>query len=358
MSYNQIYGKYSLGTGSWIKKEIYKSTDENIYNSEIIDTYKTQILRDLSRMKIQNHIKNMNVLDVGTGRQALAFYDLGVKKVDLYDISKNNIRNFKRFNKNYSKKINSYCLDIGSDSFFKINKKYDLIYLHGVIQHTENPINVIRNLSLKLKVNGFLWFYHYQLGSFENIIHYLVKFLVNKSNLNIDYIYKKLSKRLNKKDLCSILDTIGCDYMHLLPNKFYLKVLKYYGFKTIYSKDFYINQKSSIRISEPSCLLGLKKINKKFSIKNSSIKNIPNTGSLILDYKNYIYEDQNVIRNLNFLLKKIDYKLTNRKYKKSGIIKSILLLNRNIKINYLLRPYNEKISSLKNSFEKVLSCIN
>jgi len=264
MSYNQIYGKYSLGTGSWIKKETYKFIGQNIYTSEIIDTYKTQILRDLCRMKIQNHIKNMNVLDVGTGRQALAFCDLGVKKVDLYDISKNNIRNFKKFNKNYSKIINSYCMDIGSDSFFKINKKYDLIYLHGVIQHVENPIKVIRNLSLKLEVNGFLWFYHYQLGSFETILSYLVKFLVNKSNLNIDYIYKNLSDRLEKKDLDGILDTIGCDYMHLLPNKFYLKVLKYYGFKIIYSKDFYINQKSSIRLNEPSCLLGLKKINKKY----------------------------------------------------------------------------------------------
>lgn len=357
MGYNQIYGKYCLGTGSWIKKEIYKSAGENIYNSEIIDTYKTQILRDLSRMKIQNRIKNMEVLDVGTGRQALAFYDLGVKKVDLYDISKNNISNFKKLNKNYSKKIDSYCLDIGSDVFFKINKKYDLIYLHGVIQHTKNPINVIRNLSLKLKVNGFLWFYHYQLGSLENIFNYLIKFLVNKSRLNFGYIYKELSSRLDAKDLCSILDTIGCDYMHLLPNKFYLEVLQYYGFKIIYSKDFYINQKSSIRITEPSCLLGLKKINKKFSIKASNIKNIPNTDVLILDYRNYVYEDQKLIRNLNFLLKKIDYNLTNLDYKKSAIIKSIIFLNNNIKENYLLRPYNDKVFSLKTSFKKILNYI-
>ena len=357
MSYNQIYGKYSLGTGSWIKSSFYKSSDENVYSPEIIDTYKTQILRDLSRMKIQNRIKDLEVLDVGTGRQALAFYDLGVKKVDLYDISKNNIRNFLKFNKNYSKKINSYCLDIGSDNFFKINKKYDLIYLHGVIQHTKNPINVIRNLSLKLKVNGFLWFYHYQLGSLENIILYLIKFLVNKSSLNISYIHKQLSNCLNKKDLCSILDTIGCDYMHLLPNKFYLEVLKYYGFKIIYTKDFYINQKSSIRITEPSCLLGLKKINKKFSIKNSSIKKIPSTDALILDSKNYVYEDRNIVKDLNFLLKKIDYNLANGKYKKLAIIKSILLLYSNKKKNYLLRPYKDKIVSLKNSFKKVLNYI-
>ena len=108
-------------------------------------------------------------------------------------------------------------------------------------------------------------------------MNYLIKFLVNRSGLGIAYIHQKLKKVLNKKDLCGILDTIGCDYMHVLPNKFYFRVLKFYGFKIIYSKDFYINQKSSIRISEPSCLLGLKKINKNFSIKKSRMKNIQNT---------------------------------------------------------------------------------
>jgi hypothetical protein len=353
MSYNQIYGKYSLGTGSWVKKEIY---NKEIYHPEIIDTYKTQVLRDLCRMKIQNNIKNMEVLDVGTGRQALAFFELGAKKVDLYDISKNNIKNFSKFNKNHSKKIKSYCLDIGTKNFFKINKKYDLIYLHGVIQHTKNPIYVIRNLALKLRVNGFFWFYHYQLGSLENIIYYLIKLLVNKSGLSISFIYKSLSRHLNKKDLCSILDTVGCDYMHLLPNEFYLEVLKYYGFKIVYSKDFYINQKCSIRITEPSCLLGLKRTTKKFSIKNfdTNKKLIPNTDSLILDYRNYVSEDQKTIKYLNYLLKKINYNLTKKKQNKVDVIKSIILLDRNVKENYLLRPYNEKIVSLKDSFEKVL----
>ena len=77
----------------------------------------------------------------------------------------------------------------------------------------------------------------------------------------------------------------------------------------------------------------------------------------ILDYRNYVYEDQKLIRNLNFLLKKIDYNLTNSEYKKLAIIKSIIFLNNNIKENYLLRPYNDKVLSLKTSFEKILNYI-
>ena len=163
--YNQIYGKLSLGTGSWLSKKNFKKPNQDIFGSKVIDTYKTQILQDLLRMNIENKINKMSVMDVGTGRQALAFEQLGAKKVDLYDISKSNFLRFKKYKKKEKTKINCYNFDICSNAFLKIKKKYDLIYLHGIIQHTSDPQKAIINLKKKLNPNGIIWLYFYNLGS-------------------------------------------------------------------------------------------------------------------------------------------------------------------------------------------------
>ena len=51
-SYNQIYGKWSLGTGYWLKGKLFKTSKENIFDKQIIDSYKSQILNDLYRMNL------------------------------------------------------------------------------------------------------------------------------------------------------------------------------------------------------------------------------------------------------------------------------------------------------------------
>ena len=99
--YNQIYGKFSQGTGSWLGNKDFIRFKNSFVDKQILETYEVQIMQDLLRIKKLKKIKDMSVLDIGSGRQALAFENLSAKKVDLIDISQFNINRFK----NYKKKI-------------------------------------------------------------------------------------------------------------------------------------------------------------------------------------------------------------------------------------------------------------
>ena len=39
--YNQVYGKYTAGTGSWLDDELYEKGKKNIYNNEVLEYYKS-----------------------------------------------------------------------------------------------------------------------------------------------------------------------------------------------------------------------------------------------------------------------------------------------------------------------------
>ena len=55
--YNQIYGKYSQGTGSWLDLKNFKDLKKNFFNKNIKESYQAQILQDLLRMGISKKIK-------------------------------------------------------------------------------------------------------------------------------------------------------------------------------------------------------------------------------------------------------------------------------------------------------------
>ena len=95
--YNQVYGKFSTASGVWLKNKSYKNSKENIFTDEIIETYETKVLQDLMRMNLEKKIKDMSVMDVGSGRHSLALERLGAKKIDLVDISKANYVRMKKF---------------------------------------------------------------------------------------------------------------------------------------------------------------------------------------------------------------------------------------------------------------------
>ena len=103
MTYNKVYGKYTLGGGSWINKKHFKKIDTNIFNEDILDSFQTMVLQDLCRMNIDKKINKMSVMNTGSGREAIAFENLNAKSIDLVDISKENCQNLKKYkNKNKS----------------------------------------------------------------------------------------------------------------------------------------------------------------------------------------------------------------------------------------------------------------
>ena len=87
---NQVYGKYSQGSGSILSDPDRLFAD--IDDGEIVESYVKSIGHDIDRTDISlDSLRGFRILDVGTGRQAIAFHRLGAKRVDHYDISVENV---------------------------------------------------------------------------------------------------------------------------------------------------------------------------------------------------------------------------------------------------------------------------
>ncbi len=158
---------------------------------------------------IKNHIlkikKKGKLLDLGCAKGEFIFFsEKYLKNFDYFtgvDYSKNLISEAKR--KNKSKNINFLVKNAEN---FKLNQKYDIIIIAGLISYFDNPLKLI-NCSIKhLNKNGCIFI----MDKFnENNVDLIVKYRNNKiskkfekgwnfhSIQTIDKIF--LKKRLNKK---------------------------------------------------------------------------------------------------------------------------------------------------------------
>ena len=341
-NYNQIYGNLSFGTGNWMKKKLFRKSLKNPYAKKVIHSYKKQILKDFKRMKVLNKLKNFSVMDVGTGRQSLAILNMGAKSVDHYDISLNNVRKFKKEIKSY-KNISSLNADICEKNFNK-NKKYDLIYLQGVIQHTRNPYKALNNLADATKKDGIIWLYHYQCTSLSYLYIFTLRQIFSKKTLpNLKKELKKIG--ISFKTIDNLMDDLGCDYMHLYNPKFYKINLEKSGFKQFYKKDVMdIDNGINCNVNKPTCLTAYKKIR---YIKNSKKKYKPLN---IFDYQNYQHMFKSYIKNINEIKRKIIY------HSKSKSIKEKIDLCKPLLNGYISFSFKKKnkIEKLIDNFEKTL----
>jgi hypothetical protein len=349
MKYNQVYGKYCFGTGSWLgERNLFKKS--NLYNNFVIDSYKTVIKQDLLRMNNFQNLKNKVVLDVGSGRNTLAFQSLGVKKIYHVDISKYNHRNLKSFLNNKKKKnIQTFNLNLEENEFKKLKIKPNLVYLHGVIHHMKTPHLALRNIDDKLSKNGLVWIHFYQYGSLSNICLKLIKKILSIKKIDIEILYSFFKKKLKLKDLDVVIDTFGCDYIKIYTGDEIFNLMKKNGYELIFSKDVYLKQKASIRTTTQSGILVFKK---KLKTKKEIILREFN----YLDENKFVIEDYALIKKLKKLEINFFYKLK-KKIKLRSVLKvlyEIVLIWRNDK---LLKPYFDKERELVKLFNKIIKIL-
>ncbi|MCR4378326.1 MAG: methyltransferase domain-containing protein [Rhodospirillales bacterium] len=183
--YKDVYGKYSLGSGAILSDE--NKVWDRIDEPEIMAAYNTSIRRDLVKSGISlDDLSHWYVMDIGTGRQALTFLDIGADKVDHFDISPENVARLSEYRANTAieDRLTTTCCDVvktdlGSD-------KYDFIYLNGIVQHFSNVGAGIENCIKALKKGGQLWLYFYRSGTFDNFVAYMVRDLIHSSNVAKD----------------------------------------------------------------------------------------------------------------------------------------------------------------------------
>ncbi len=128
-------------------------------------------LKSLSRERIKNamssleeflgQIQNKTILDVGSGSGlfSYAMYLMGAKEITSFDIDPDSVK-CTRLLQNSVKRKERWHVFQGSildKEFLKKLKKYDIIYAWGVLHHTGNMWEAIKNTSKLVKKNGLLY---------------------------------------------------------------------------------------------------------------------------------------------------------------------------------------------------------
>jgi len=351
-NYNQVYGKFTQGTGSWLSDKLFLIGMKNPYDKKVIDSYISVVAGDLSKLDI-NSINGMHVMDVGSGRQTLALNKLGAKFVTHYDISKSNIKNFKTYlKKNNIKKIKSKHIDICKKNFNQ-GDKYDLVYLQGIIQHVKNPKQAIINIASSCKYKSKIWFYYYQVGSIHQLYAEMYRSIL-KDKINPLIIRDILHLMgISIKDTNILIDDISCSYRHLISSDYYDGLFNELGFTKIFKKDVIDHSKGiNLRITQAACIAGFEKNKQNINIfpKYSQPKKID-----LFDYKNYIREQHSLIKKLRSIQIKIDNILNKNKFSDIELILIAMPIIKNSLKVRISDPFIDLKESIIISFEKSYS---
>ena len=198
MKIKNFYGKYSTGTS-------FKKINDNFFSEKnILSTLKT-IKKNLKKMSISdNDLRNKTIMNVGSGIEVLGLLKFKPKEIFHYDISQYNIKRFKKYIKtnNLNRIIKSKQLDLSKNSLPR--KKFDFIYLNGIIQHVDHVDKAVKNLILSMNLNGKMWFYFYRPGSLNTFLGSLQRKLLK--NIKVTKFQNFLQKKFDRNFIDGIMD--------------------------------------------------------------------------------------------------------------------------------------------------------
>ena len=198
MKIKNFYGKYSSGAS-------FKAMDDYFFSKENILITSKLIKKNLKKMSITNNdLRNKTIMNVGSGREVLGLLKFKPKEIFHYDISHYNIKRFKKYIKtnNLNKIIKSKQLNLSKNSLPR--KKFDFIYLHGIIQHVDHVDKAVKNLILSMKLNGKMWFYFYRPGSLNVFLGSLQRKLLK--NIKIRKFQNFLQKKFERNFIDGMMD--------------------------------------------------------------------------------------------------------------------------------------------------------
>lgn len=312
MKLQNFFGNYSSGANAIVDNNRLNYSD--YFNSKFLDPYKIEIKKNVSRMKLKpRDLRNKNIMNIGTGREALAFLQFKPKYVYHYDISRYQVGRMKAFikKKKLGHLISSKQLDLSKNPLPK--NKFDFIYLHGIIQHTDHPGKTLANLLYSLKTSGHMWFFFSRSGTLIRFIGEIQRRLTKFLNIDDFYAAMKIIENAlfqDNKFSDSIMDSSFVPNQTLFTPDPYIKFLKENNIKIYGDSLLFKNIKQKvdhIKFHE-AVILFVKKMRPTKNIKKSLIENLsPKKAVNQLDLKNY--KNNKKIREIINTFNKLEPKL-------------------------------------------------
>ncbi len=220
----ELYGKYSFG---------------NMYNQllseEGIKNIVSVIKNDFEIAGIIDKYRSFKVMDVGTGRQALAMSLFGVKAVEHYDISKEHVNRFKKLlqKKKYKNlNISTKNFDLCKQALPRNN--YDFVYLSGIVHHFSNTAKGLINCASSVKKHGLIWIYFYRSGTFKWFVNEMIRGLLSTEDIDRFFISSSINYangHLSNPHTSQIMDDFFVPYINLYNPQQYIKFMIKLGFE-------------------------------------------------------------------------------------------------------------------------------
>ena len=186
----------------YIKKQFYK--DKTLYSKKIeggrfysdyyIKNYNIRDTQDYNSELINPIYLNKLILGWNLG-VSFFFDSIKFSKMEYY---KEFLKKKFFYNKNYSMILDDF------ETWDDDGKKFDFIYLHGIIQHVDHVDKAVKNLILSMKLNGKMWFYFYRPGSLNVFLGSLQRKLLK--NIKIRKFQNFLQKRFERNFIDGIMD--------------------------------------------------------------------------------------------------------------------------------------------------------
>jgi len=141
------------------------------------------IVKNLGEMGLtQEFLKDRTVMDMGTGRQAVAFSRLGAKAVYHFDVSPVPVDALGRLAHddpqfaNIRSRLADVCLPIRLDA----SDGLDLVYLVGILQHLHDPRQAMVNILPVVNREGYVYFRNYRSGTLNMLVVDFLRRLVSR----------------------------------------------------------------------------------------------------------------------------------------------------------------------------------
>ena len=111
-------------------------------------------------------LKTLQVLNVGTGREAMVFHQLGAKAVFHFDISGKSVAILSKLRRTDPgfRNIHTRRLDVCDPAGLPVEGQIDFVYLNGVLHHLHDPASAVRNLAAVLSPSAKCFFRIYRSG--------------------------------------------------------------------------------------------------------------------------------------------------------------------------------------------------